>query len=54
MAKVLTANLAFEAAGHAMQTLGTQARDEREGMPGLYLDAWPARSAPISHQLALS
>jgi hypothetical protein len=39
-------------ADHAMQTLGAQAWDEREGMIDLFLDA--ARSAPISQELALN
>ncbi|HXA29347.1 MAG TPA: acyl-CoA dehydrogenase family protein [Candidatus Angelobacter sp.] len=54
MAKVLTADLLFDAADHAMQTLGAQAWDEREGMIDLYLDARAARSAPISQELALN
>jgi len=37
MAKVLTADLLFDAADHAMQTLGAQAWDEREGMIDLFL-----------------
>lgn len=54
MAKVLTADLLFDAADHAMQTLGAVAWDEREGMIDLYLDARAARSAPISQELALN
>jgi acyl-CoA dehydrogenase len=54
MAKVLTAELVFDAADHAMQTLGAVAWDEREGMIDLYLDARAARSAPISQELALN
>jgi acyl-CoA dehydrogenase len=54
MAKVLTADLLFDAADHAMQTLGAQAWDEREGMIDLYLDARASRSAPISQELALN
>jgi acyl-CoA dehydrogenase len=54
MAKVLTADLVFDAADHAMQTLGAQAWDEREGMIDLYLDARAVRSAPISQELALN
>ena len=54
IAKVLTADLLFDAADHAMQTLGAQAWDEREGMIDLYLDARAARSAPISQELALN
>jgi acyl-CoA dehydrogenase len=54
MAKVLTADLLFDAADRAMQTLGAQAWDEREGMIDLFLDARAARSAPISQELALN
>jgi alkylation response protein AidB-like acyl-CoA dehydrogenase len=54
MTKVLTADLLFDAADHAMQTLGASAWDEREGMIDLYLDARAARSAPISQELALN
>ena len=54
MTKVLTADLLFDAADHAMQTLGAQAWDEREGMIDLFLDARAARSAPISQELALN
>jgi hypothetical protein len=54
VAKVLTAELLFDAADHAMQTLGAHAWDEREGMIDLYLDARAARSAPISQELALN
>ncbi|HYM56259.1 MAG TPA: acyl-CoA dehydrogenase family protein [Solirubrobacteraceae bacterium] len=54
MTKVLTADLLFDSADHAMQTLGAQAWDEREGMIDLFLDARAARSAPISQELALN
>jgi len=54
MAKVLTADLLFDAADHAMQTLGAVAWDEREGMIDLFLDARASRSAPISQELALN
>jgi acyl-CoA dehydrogenase len=54
MAKVLTADLLFDAADHAMQTLGAHAWDEREGMIDVFLDARAARSAPISQELALN
>jgi len=54
MAKLLAADLLFEAADQAMQTLGAAAWDEREGMLDLYLDARAARSAPISQELALN
>jgi alkylation response protein AidB-like acyl-CoA dehydrogenase len=53
-AKVLTADLLYDAADHAMQTLGALAWDEREGMIDLFLDARAARSAPISQELALN
>jgi alkylation response protein AidB-like acyl-CoA dehydrogenase len=54
MAKLLSADLLFDAADQAMQTLGAQAWDEREGMIDLFLDARAARSAPISQELALN
>jgi acyl-CoA dehydrogenase len=54
MTKLLAADLLFEAADQAMQTLGAAAWDEREGMLDLYLDARAARSAPISQELALN
>jgi acyl-CoA dehydrogenase len=54
MAKLLSAEVLFDAADHAMQTLGAAAWDEREGMVDLYLDARVARSAPISQELALN
>jgi acyl-CoA dehydrogenase len=54
MAKLLSADLLFDAADHAMQTLAAQAWDEREGMIDLFLDARAARSAPISQELALN
>lgn len=54
MAKVLSAQLLFDAADHAVQTLGAQAWDEREGIIDLYLDARCSRSAPISQELALN
>jgi acyl-CoA dehydrogenase len=54
MGKVLSAELLFDAADHAMQTLGASAWDEREGMIDLYLDARLSRSAPISQELALN
>jgi alkylation response protein AidB-like acyl-CoA dehydrogenase len=53
MAKLLAADLVFDAADHGMQVLGAQAWDEREGMIDLYLDARAARSAPVSQELAL-
>jgi acyl-CoA dehydrogenase len=54
MAKLLSADLLFDAADHAMQTLGASAWDEREGMIDVYLDARAARSAPVSQELALN
>jgi alkylation response protein AidB-like acyl-CoA dehydrogenase len=54
MTKVLSAQLVFDAADHAVQTLGAQAWDEREGIIDLYLDARCSRSAPISQELALN
>ncbi len=54
MAKILSADLVFDAADHAVQTLGAQAWDEREGILDLYLDARCSRSAPISQELALN
>ena len=39
MAKILSAELVFDAADHAVQTLGAKAWDEREGIMDLYLDA---------------
>ena len=54
IAKLLSADLLFDAADQAMQTLGAQAWDEREGMIDLFLDARAARSAPISQELALN
>jgi alkylation response protein AidB-like acyl-CoA dehydrogenase len=54
MAKVLSAEVLFDAADHAMQTLGAAAWDEREGMIDVYLDARLSRSAPISQELALN
>lgn len=54
MAKILSAQLVFDAADHAVQTLGAQAWDEREGIIDLYLDARCSRSAPISQELALN
>jgi alkylation response protein AidB-like acyl-CoA dehydrogenase len=54
MAKVLSAELAFDAADHAVHTLGAQAWDQREGLIDAYLDARLSRSAPISQDLALN
>lgn len=54
MAKVLSADLFFDAADQAMQTLGALAWDEREGMSDLFLDARLTRSGPVSQELALN
>ncbi len=54
MTKILSAQLVFDAADHAMQALGAQAWDEREGLIDLYLDARRSRSASISQELALN
>jgi alkylation response protein AidB-like acyl-CoA dehydrogenase len=54
MAKLLSADLLFDAADHAMQTLGALAWDEREGMLDVFLDARLARSGPVSQELALN
>lgn len=54
MAKLLAADLVFDAADQAMQTLGAIAWDEREGMLDMYLDARLARSGPVSQELALN
>jgi alkylation response protein AidB-like acyl-CoA dehydrogenase len=53
MAKLLSADLLFDAADHAMQTLGAEAWDERAGMIDVFLDARLSRSAPVSQELAL-
>jgi alkylation response protein AidB-like acyl-CoA dehydrogenase len=54
MAKLLSADLLFDAADHAMQTLGALAWDEREGMLDVFLDARLSRSGPVSQELALN
>jgi alkylation response protein AidB-like acyl-CoA dehydrogenase len=54
MAKLLTADLAFDAADHAMQVLGADAWDERNGWLDAFLDARLARSGPVSNELALN
>jgi alkylation response protein AidB-like acyl-CoA dehydrogenase len=54
MAKVLAADLIFDAADQAVHTLGAAAWDQREGIVDLYLDARCSRSAPISQELALN
>jgi acyl-CoA dehydrogenase len=54
MAKLLGADLLYDAADHAMQTLGALAWDEREGMVDTFLDARLSRSAPVSQELALN
>jgi alkylation response protein AidB-like acyl-CoA dehydrogenase len=54
MAKLLSADVLFDAADHAMQTLGALAWDEREGMVDTFLDARLSRSGPVSQELALN
>lgn len=54
MAKVLSADLVFDAADQAVQTLGATAWDESEGMLDVFLDARLARSGPVSQELALN
>jgi acyl-CoA dehydrogenase len=54
MAKLLTADLAFDAADHAVQVLGADAWDEREGWLDVYLDARLAKSGPVSNEFALN
>jgi alkylation response protein AidB-like acyl-CoA dehydrogenase len=54
MAKLVAADLVFEAADHAIQTLGADAWDEREGWLDAFLDARLARSGPVSQELALN
>jgi acyl-CoA dehydrogenase len=54
IAKLLSADVLFDAADHAMRTLGAQAWDEREGMIDVFLDARLSRSGPVSQELALN
>jgi alkylation response protein AidB-like acyl-CoA dehydrogenase len=54
MAKLLGADLAFDAADHAMRTMGAAAWDEREGWIDCFLDARLARSAPVSNEFAMN
>jgi alkylation response protein AidB-like acyl-CoA dehydrogenase len=54
MAKLLTADLAFDAADHAMQVMGADAWDERGSWLDGYLDARLARSGPVSNEFALN
>jgi acyl-CoA dehydrogenase len=54
MAKILTADLAFDASDHALQVMGADAWDEREGWIDSYLDARLARSGPVSNEFALN
>jgi alkylation response protein AidB-like acyl-CoA dehydrogenase len=51
---VLTADLAFEAVDHAMQVMGADAWDERQGWLDTYLDARLSRSGPVSNEFALN
>ncbi|MBF6257647.1 acyl-CoA/acyl-ACP dehydrogenase [Nocardia farcinica] len=53
-AKLLAADLAFDAADHTTQVLGAEAWDERSGWIDLYLDARLARSGPVSNEFALN
>ncbi|MFC8527294.1 acyl-CoA dehydrogenase family protein [Nocardia sp. NPDC057227] len=53
-AKVLAADLAFDAADHAVQVFGADAWDERNGWLDHYLDARLARSGPVSNEFALN
>lgn len=54
MAKLLAADLVFDAADHAVQIFGVEAWDERNGWLDIYLDARLARSGPISNEFALN
>jgi acyl-CoA dehydrogenase len=54
MAKLLAADLAFDAADHAVQVLGVDAWDERHGWLDIYLDARLSRSGPVSNEFALN
>ncbi|QPP10266.1 acyl-CoA/acyl-ACP dehydrogenase [Streptomyces bathyalis] len=54
MAKLLTADLAYDAADHAMQVMGAEAWDERNGWLDAFLDARLARSGPVSNEFALN
>jgi alkylation response protein AidB-like acyl-CoA dehydrogenase len=54
MAKLMTAELFYDAADQAMQTLGASAWDERAGMMDVFLDARLGRSGPVSQELALN
>jgi acyl-CoA dehydrogenase len=52
MAKLLTAELGFDAADRAMEVLGADAWDERRGWLDIYLDAGLSRSGPVSNEFA--
>jgi alkylation response protein AidB-like acyl-CoA dehydrogenase len=54
MAKLLTADLAFDTHDHTMQVMGVDAWDEREGWLDSYLDARLSRSGPVSNEFALN
>jgi acyl-CoA dehydrogenase len=54
MAKLLTADLAFEAVDHAMRVMGADAWDERHGWLDIYLDARLSRTGPVSNEFALN
>ncbi len=53
-AKLLSADVLFDAADHALQTLGAEAWDQRQGMVDVFLDARLSRSGPVSQELALN
>ncbi|WP_067650590.1 acyl-CoA dehydrogenase family protein [Nocardia harenae] len=53
-AKVLASDLAFDCADHAVQVLGAEAWDERNGWLDHYLDARLSRSGPVSNEFALN
>ncbi|WP_019926780.1 acyl-CoA dehydrogenase family protein [Nocardia sp. BMG111209] len=53
-AKVLAADLAFDAADRALQVFGADAWDERAGWLDVFLDARLSRSGPVSNEFALN
>ncbi|MFC8527181.1 acyl-CoA dehydrogenase family protein [Nocardia sp. NPDC057227] len=53
-AKVLASELAFDCADHAVQVLGAEAWNERNGWLDHYLDARLSRSGPVSTEFALN
>lgn len=54
IAKLLTAELACDAADHAMQVFGADAWDEQTGWLDVFLDARLSRSGPVSNEFALN